>query len=100
MTIPYNQLSNADRYRDKRVKYTGQILQIQEDGNLGGFMLLSVTNEGYGIYDDNIWVDYDHHIKSAEDDIVTVYGTITGSRATKRTRGSSTSDSGRIRSAP
>jgi hypothetical protein len=82
ITIPYNQLNkDADRYHGKRVAYTGQILQIQEDGNLGGFMLLSVTNEGYGIYDDNIWVDYDHHIKSAEDDIITVYGTIKGSKS-------------------
>lgn len=81
-TIPYNQLNkNADRFKGKRVKYTGQILQIQEETGLGGFMLLSVTDLGYGIYDDNIWVDYDHSIRSAEDDIVTVYGTVTGSKS-------------------
>ncbi len=81
-TIPYNQLNkNSDRYKGKRVKYTGQILQIQEETGSGGFMLLSVTDLGYGIYDDNIWVDYDKSIRSAEEDVVTVYGTITGSKS-------------------
>jgi hypothetical protein len=80
-TIPYNQLNkNADRYEGKIVKYTGQILQIQEDGS-GGFMLLSVTNLGYGIYDDNIWVDYSGSIRSADGDIVTIYGKVTGSKS-------------------
>ena len=82
VTIPYNQLNkNADRYKGDRVTYQGQILQIQEEGDSGGFMLLSVTDEGYGIWDDNVWVDYDHSIDSAEDDVVTVYGTIKGSKS-------------------
>jgi hypothetical protein len=81
-TIPYKQLNkNADRFKGKRVKYTGKILQIQEETGSGGFMLLSVTDLGYGIFDDNIWVDYDHSVRSAEDDIVTVYGTVTGSKS-------------------
>jgi hypothetical protein len=81
-TIPYNQLNkNADRYHGKRVRYTGQILQIQEKTGQGGFMLLSVTDLGYGVYDDNIWVDYDHSIRSAQGDVVTVYGTVIGSKS-------------------
>lgn len=81
-TIPYKQLNkNADRYTGERVCYSGQIFQIQEDGDSGGLMLLSVTDMGYGIWDDNVWVDYDHSIKSAEDDIVKVCGTITGSKS-------------------
>ncbi len=80
-TIPYKQLNkDADAYRGKRVVYRGQIFQIQQEGALGGLILLSVTDEGYGFWTDEIWVDYDHGIKSAEDDIITVYGTVTGSK--------------------
>jgi Glucodextranase, domain B len=81
VTLPYNQLEkNADRYEGKRVKYTGKIFQIQED-SLGGIMLLSVTDEGYDFWTDNVWINYDHRITSAEDDIVTVYGTVVGSKS-------------------
>ena len=38
-------------------------------------ILLSVTDEGYGFWTDNVWVEYDGTIKGAEDDIITVYGT-------------------------
>jgi hypothetical protein len=41
-------------------------------------MLLSVTDEGYGLWSDNIWVNYEGTIRGAEDDVITVYGTITG----------------------
>jgi hypothetical protein len=82
VTIPYNQLNkNADRYKGDKVVYRGQILQIQEDGDNGGYMLLSVTDEGYGLWDDNVWIDYDHSINSADDDIITVYGTVRGSKS-------------------
>lgn len=82
VTIPYNQLhKDAARYRGQKVVYRGQILQIQEEEGLGGIMLLSVTDEGYGIWDDNVWVDYDHSIKSAEDDVITVYGVVRGSKS-------------------
>ena len=80
-SLDYDQLlKNPERYRGERAVYTGQIFQIQE-GYGGGLMLLSVTNEGYGFWDDNIWVDYDGSIDSAEDDIVTVYGTMKGSKS-------------------
>jgi hypothetical protein len=80
-TIPYNQLEkNAGPYKGDKVVYRGQIFQIQED-DFGGWMLLSVTDEGYGFWDDNIWVDYTDHIRGAEGDVVTVYGTITGTKS-------------------
>jgi hypothetical protein len=80
-TIPYAQLEkNAKPYKGDRVVYRGQIFQIQED-DFGGWMLLSVTDDGYGFWDDNIWVDYTDHIRGAEGDIVTVYGTITGTKS-------------------
>ena len=80
-SIPYKQLDkNADAYAGQRVKFYGQIFQIQEDSG-GGLMLLSVTDEGFDLWTDNVWVNYDHPIKSAEDDMVTVYGTVVGTKS-------------------
>lgn len=80
-SIDYDQLhKNADNYSGTKVKFTGQIMQIQESYG-GGMMLLSVTDEGYGFWTDNVWVDYDESIQSAEDDVITVYGEITGSKS-------------------
>ncbi len=78
-TIPYNQLNkDADAYAGKAVKYYGQILQIQESGG-GGMMLLYVTNLGYDIWSDQIWVNYIGHVRGAQGDNLTVYGTVVGS---------------------
>lgn len=80
-TIPYNQLiKNPDRYSGTRVHYYGEILQVQEDVG-GGFMLLSVTNLGYDIWDDQIWVNYVGSIRGGEGDQLTVYGTVVGSKS-------------------
>ena len=80
--VPYKQLEkNANRYKGTKVVYRGQIFQIQESDGGGGILLLSVTDDGYGFWDDHIWVDYDGHVKGAEDDIITVYGTVTGSKS-------------------
>jgi hypothetical protein len=81
-TIPYNQLNkSADSYLDTKVKYTGQVFQIQEDPyGGGGNMLLSVTDQGYGIWDDHVWVDYHSHIAAAENDVITIYGVVKGSK--------------------
>jgi hypothetical protein len=80
-TIPYNQLEkNPDDYKGTVVKYTGQIFQIQEDYGTS-IILMSVTNDGYGFWDDNIWVDFNGEIQGAEDDIITVYGTVKGEKS-------------------
>lgn len=82
VAIPYNQLEkNPDRHAGKKVKYTGQIFQIQEDA---GFtvILLAVTHEPLiDFWDDNIWVNYEGTINSAEDDVITVYGEVVGSKS-------------------
>ena len=64
---------NPDDYVGKKVKFTGNILQLIEDENL---------NEGRmstnGIYDDVIYFEYDPSIlefRLLEDDEITVYGT-------------------------
>jgi hypothetical protein len=78
-TIDYAQLiKNPERFRGEKVVYTGQIFQIQEEAGYG-IMLLSVTDEGYGFWTDEIWVNFEDPVDAAEEDIVTVYGKLTGS---------------------
>jgi hypothetical protein len=89
-SLPYNQPEkNADRYSAERVMFRGQIMQIQEDSG-STVILLSVTDDGYGFWSDNVWVDYDGTIKGAEDDIITVYGTIEGTKSYETQIGSET----------
>lgn len=89
-TIDYNQLiKNPEAYTGEKVVYTGQILQIQEEAGFG-FMLLSVTDEGYGFWTDNIWVDFFQPIGAAEEDVITVYGKLTGSEEYETQIGGST----------
>lgn len=89
--IPYKELlKDAGPYKGTRAVFRGQILQIQQDGRYGGIMLLSVTDEGYGIWDDNVWIDYDDPISANEGDIVTVYGKITGQKSYETQAGGET----------
>lgn len=89
-TIDYDQLiKDASDYKGEKVVYTGQIFQIQEFAG-ESIILLSVTDEGYGFWTDNIWVDYAGEIDSAEEDIITVYGKITGSKEYETQIGGST----------
>jgi Protein of unknown function (DUF2510)/Glucodextranase, domain B len=90
-TIPYAQLNkNPEEYVGKTVKYHGQIFQIQEQGGEGGLMLLSVTEVTEGFWDDNIWVNYDFHVKAAAKALVTVYGEVTGQKSYKTQIGGET----------
>lgn len=80
-SIPYGQLSkDADRYSGDKVTYTGQVFQIQESGGYG-YMLLSVTDEGYGFWTDEVWVNFDRSTNFVEDDIVTIWGTVVGNKS-------------------
>ena len=89
-TIDYDQLlKNPEAYRGEKVVYTGQILQIQEEAGIG-IMLLSVTDEGYGFWTDNIWVDFFEPVGAAEEDVITVYGKLTGSEEYETQIGGST----------
>lgn len=80
-TIPYAQLQkDPSAYIGHKVVYTGQIFQIQQQGNVG-FMLLSVTNEGYDFWSDEVWVNYFQKVAGAEGDQLTVYGVVKGSKS-------------------
>ncbi len=91
-TVAYKVINkDADRLKGRKYKITRQVFQIQDAG-AGQYwegypgeleprtsILLSVTNEGYGFWDDNVAVAYEGRLKNVyENDIITVYGTCIG----------------------
>jgi hypothetical protein len=81
-TIAYSQLIKSPAsYTGTKVKYYGEIFQIQQAAGGGGMMLLSVTDLGYGFWTDEVWVNYDGHVAGAEGDMITIYGVVTGSKS-------------------
>lgn len=88
--IPYSQLiKNPEAYAGTKVRYYGEILQIQESGG-GGLMLLYVTDLGYDIWSDQIWVNYTGHVRGAQGDKLTVYGVVVGTRSYETQAGGET----------
>lgn len=82
VTIPYKQLiKDPESYRGTKVRYYGEILQIQESGGEGGFMLLYVTDLGYDIWSDQVWVNYTGHVRGGDGDKLTVYGVVVGTKS-------------------
>ena len=60
----------------------GMISIVSIDVFNGAIMLLAVTyDQDLDLWDDNVWVNYEGTIGSAEDDVVTVYGEIVGTRS-------------------
>ena len=73
----YKELSkNPDKFTGQKVKYSGSVVQIQEDANGGGYLRMSLSNN---ILDDIVWVTYSQSTDAVEGDTVTVYGFISGS---------------------
>jgi hypothetical protein len=83
-------IKDTTPYRGKKIALHGQILQIEQQQGLGGIMLVSVTDEGYGLWDDNVWVDYSSDVPYVEKDIINVYGTVTGSKSYQTQAGGNT----------
>jgi hypothetical protein len=80
-TFPYNQLlAHPSRFEGKRAKFYGEIFQVEEDGD-STVILLSVTDQGYGFWDDHVWITYDGQINGAEGDKLTAWGTLTGTES-------------------
>ena len=75
--ISYDELArNPDSYTGKRLKFTGEIIQVIEDGNTATYRI-NVTQGDYGLWDDTVLVYYrfsDGQSRFLEDDIVTFYG--------------------------
>ncbi|MBP1934405.1 hypothetical protein [Ammoniphilus resinae] len=76
--IPYKVLNkNPDSHKGQRVTYYGNVQQIMEEGDTT-FMLLNVTDQGYGIWDDTIAVNFDGKIDVYEGDMIQIWGEVTG----------------------
>ena len=91
-TVAYKVLDkDAGQLKGRKYKITGQVFQIQDAGSgqyWEGYpagleprtsILLSVTNQGYGFWDDNVAVAFEGRLKKVyEKDIITVWGTCLG----------------------
>jgi hypothetical protein len=83
-TVDYGELiKNPYRFiGDKVVFYSGSILQVQEAyGN--GIMILETSCDRFDICDDDVYVNYHGHVAQDEDEHVTLYGVVTGSKTYK-----------------
>lgn len=89
-SMTYDTLAREpDKYIGKMVKFTGEIIQIQEDGN-SVVMRINITKGKYDIYKDTIWVNYryaDGEKKLLEDDIVNIWGELKGTISYKSIMG-------------
>ncbi len=81
ITVDFKELDkDPESFNGKIVKFIGQVLQIQES-NGHGIVLLAVTKESYGWSSaDVVYVEYQGHTDAVEDDVVTIYGQLTGSK--------------------
>lgn len=88
--IPYEDLARTpDSYIGQYVKFTGEIIQVIDDGTSATYRI-NVTQGNYGIWDDTVLVTYDYQngqSRFLEDDIVTFYGTSMGLYTYKSTMG-------------
>lgn len=90
--ISYDELArNPDSYTGQRVKFTGEIIQVIEDGTTATYRI-NVTQGNYGLWDDTVLVYYrfsDGQSRFLEDDIVTFYGMSGGLHTYESTMGAS-----------
>ncbi|MDP8254232.1 MAG: hypothetical protein P9M14_00645 [Candidatus Alcyoniella australis] len=69
---------NPDRWKGTFVRFRGQVFNIEEGGG-STVMQVNVTHLGYGIWNDQIMVFYGGYTDAVKDDIITFYGTVSGS---------------------
>lgn len=79
--IAYDDLArNPDSYTGQFVKFTGEIIQVIDDGTSATYRI-NVTEDEYGFWDDTVLVAYTYEEgkgRFLEDDIVTFYGVYGG----------------------
>ena len=91
-SIPYSDLAHStEKYVNKKVAVTGQVVQVQESGN-SVILRVNMTKDQYGVYEDTIWVNYtmksgESHI--IENDIINIWGSVKGRRTYSTVLGSS-----------
>lgn len=83
-SISYDSLArDPEKYKGKLVKFYGKVVQVQESDSALYYSVyrINVGNDGYGYYDDTVYVTYDSTKASTrilEDDMVTFYGEYQG----------------------
>lgn len=79
--IPYSELARTpDAYIGQYVRFTGEIIQVLENGNTATYRI-NVTQGEYGIWDDTVIASFDlsnSQSRYLEDDIVAFYGQYEG----------------------
>lgn len=82
---------NASSYYGRYAKFTGKVMQTMYEGDSAVFRV-NVTKDKYGYYDDTIWVEYKprkSESKLLEDDIVNIWGMLTGEHTYETVLGAS-----------
>lgn len=69
---------NPDSYKGTKYYTMGHVAQIQEAGGKSS-LRVDVTDSGYGLWTDTIWVEFPGKTPAVEDSIVNVWGDIFGS---------------------
>ena len=80
-SISYKELfRNIDQYKDRKVYYTGKVVQVMGDGNFLSSMRVEVTRGAYGIWDDVVLATIldAEAPKILEGDIIKFWGTVKG----------------------
>ncbi len=83
--IPYDDLARqTEQYVGKKVKYIGQVIQVQEEFGNKIFLRVNITKGNYNIYKDMIWINYMYKEKEnriLENDIINVWGEVKGRKS-------------------
>lgn len=81
-SISYAELNkDPTLYDGTNAVYTGQVVQIEQNPDGSGIMRLAITKEDYGWNPNNIlYITYAGGTNAVDDDIVKVYGQLTGSQ--------------------
>lgn len=92
-TYSYKEIArNPDTYSGKNAKFTGKVIQVMNDYS-GVVLRVSVTEDEYGIWNDVVYVTYAYPESSSpkilENDIITMYGTLSGNETYTSTLGAS-----------
>ena len=86
-TLSFKDLSrNPDKHKGEKLKYTGQVIQVQEDehwldDNTTVDLRINVTKDEYGIWKDTIFATVElpkGADRILEDDIITIWGKCAG----------------------
>lgn len=86
-TVEYRILKkNPDAYKDQKLTFTGEIVQIIEEPGIT-FMRVNITKDEYGYWDDTVAVFYLGSIDVYEDDIIQFWGIGGGSYTYESTAG-------------